>query len=241
MASLATPPRPVVFRVAYGEDQKLEPGETLTFGMVVIGQAAAQLAYLLAALREVGQRGLGRTRGRLEMTEVRSVQPYTGEQTLLLQGAELGVNLSPIVLGLANFPPLAHGSVCLHLRSPLHLKVDGQMAQHLHFPVLVRALQRRVSNLEQMYGGGRSVGSDFSQLPLMARDIETVAQHTHQVSQLRKGSRPDQKASMDGLIGTVEYRGDLSPFTALLRYGEQLGVGKWAHFGAGLYTLDSAL
>ncbi|WP_161883809.1 CRISPR system precrRNA processing endoribonuclease RAMP protein Cas6 [Deinococcus alpinitundrae] len=237
VASLATPPRPVVFRVAYGEKQRLEPGDVLTFGMVVVGHAVTQLAYLLAALREVGQRGLGRTGGQLEMTEVRSVQPYSGAEALLLQGAALGVNLAPIVLGRADLPPVSATSLQLQLRSPLHLKVDGQMAQHLHFPVLVRALQRRVSNLEQLYGGAQSVGADFAQLPLLARDIETVAQHTSQVSQLRKGSRPEQKSSMDGLMGTVEYQGDLSPFTALLRYGEQLGVGKWAHFGAGLYTL----
>ncbi|WP_420594258.1 CRISPR system precrRNA processing endoribonuclease RAMP protein Cas6 [Deinococcus sp.] len=237
VASLSTPPRPVVFRVAYGAPQELEPGEVLTFGMVVIGHAAAQLAYLLAALREVGVRGLGRTRGRLELTEIRSVQPYTGEQTVLLRGAELGVNLFPLVLGLADLPPVSGSSLSLALNSPLHLKVDGQMAQHLHFPVLVRALQRRISNLEQLYGGGQSAGADFSRLPLLAREIETVAQETHPVSQLRKGSRPQQKTIMDGLVGSVEYRGELPPFSSLLRYGEQLGVGKWAHFGAGRYTL----
>ncbi|WP_415787430.1 CRISPR system precrRNA processing endoribonuclease RAMP protein Cas6 [Deinococcus saxicola] len=240
VASLATPPRPVVFRVAYGEDQRLAPGEVMTFGMAVIGQAVTQLPYLLAALREVGARGLGRTRGRLEMTEVCSVQPYNENQTALLQGAELGVNLSPILLGQADLPPVSDGHIRLNLRSPLHLKVDGQMTQHLHFPVLVRALQRRVSNLEQLYGGGQSAGADFSHLPLLARNVETVAQHTHTVSQRRKGSQPEQKTNMEGLIGTVEYRGELSPFSALLRYGEQLGVGKWAHFGAGLYELEEA-
>lgn len=196
VASLATPPRPMVFRVAYGQEQRLEPGEVLTFGLTVIGQAVTQLPYLLAALREVGARGLGRTRGRLEMTEVRSVQPYTGEGTVLLQGAELGIHLSPIVLGQADLPPAPGEHVRLHLRSPLHLKVGGQMARQLHFPVLVRALQRRIGNLEQLYGSGHSAGADFSQLPLLARDIETVAQQTQQVSQLRKGSRPEQKTNM---------------------------------------------
>lgn len=241
VASLATPPRPVVFRVAYGENQRLEPGEILTFGLVVIGHASSQLPYLLAALREVGMRGLGRTRGRLEMTAVRSVQPYTGEQTVLLQGTELGVNLFPIVLGQADLPAVAGTRIRLNLRSPLHIKVGGQMAQQLHFPVLIRALQRRVSNLEQLYGSGHSAGADFSGLPLLAREVKTVMQDTRLVSQLRKGSRPEQKANMEGLVGTVEYWGDFSPFATLLRYGEQLGVGKWAHFGAGLYALETTL
>lgn len=65
--------------------------------------------------------------------------------------------------------------------------------------MLVRALQRRISNLEQLYGGGQSVGADFLQLPRLAREIETVAQHTQPVSQVRKGSRPEQKTTMEGL------------------------------------------
>lgn len=128
VASLATPPRPVVFRAAYGQEQRLAPGEVLTFGLAVIGQAVTQLPYLLAALREVGARGLGRTRGRLEMTGVRSVQPYNGQGIQLLRDEELGVNLSPIVLRQADLPPVSGERVHLHLRSPLHLKVGGQMA-----------------------------------------------------------------------------------------------------------------
>ncbi|MGK0618837.1 CRISPR system precrRNA processing endoribonuclease RAMP protein Cas6 [Meiothermus cerbereus] len=42
---------------------------------------------------------------------------------------------------------------------------------------------------------------------------------------------------MNGLIGHVTYRGDLRTFSTLLRFGELVGVGKWAHFGAGRYRI----
>ena len=45
---------------------------------------------------------------------------------------------------------------------------------------------------------------------------------------------------MEGLVGTVEDRGDFTPVAALLHCDEQLDVGKWAHFGAGLYDLEFA-
>ncbi|GBF08255.1 hypothetical protein DAERI_290002 [Deinococcus aerius] len=240
VASLGTPPRPIIFRVAYGEERHLGAGEALTFGLVVVGQAVTQLPYLLAALREVGREGLGHTRGRLELEEVRSVQPYTGEEVTLLRGADLDVNLSPLLLRAGELPPVPGEGLRLHLRSPLHLRAGGQMARDLHFPVLLRALQRRVGNLEQLYGGAASLGADFTRLPLLARGVETVRQDVRLVSQLRKGSRPGQKTNMEGLVGTVEYRGDFRPFAPLLRLGEQLGMGKWAHFGAGLYDLEAA-
>lgn len=238
VSSLGTPPRPILFRVAYGEERNLEPGETLTFGLVVVGHAVSQLPYLLAALREVGQDGLGRTRGRLELEEVRSAQPYTGEEVTLLRGTEPAVHLSPILLKAADLPPVTGQGLRLHLHSPLHVKVGGRMTEHLHFPVLVRALQRRMSNLEQVHGDAASLGADFTRLPLLAREVETVGQEVRPVSQRRKGSRPHQTTTMEGWVGTVEYRGELSPFAPLLRYGEQLGVGKWAHFGAGLYDVE---
>lgn len=240
VASLGTPPRPILFRVAYGTERSLTPGEALTFGLVVVGRAATQLPYLLAALREMGQDGLGRTRGRLELEEVRSVQPYTGETVTLLRGEELEVHLSPIILRPGALPPVAGDRLRLQLRSPLHLKVGGQMAQALHFPVLLRALQRRMSNLEQVHGGAASLGADFTRLPLQARRVETVRQELRLVSQARKGTRPGEKTVMEGWVGSVEYHGDFAPFAPLLRLGEQLGVGKWAHFGAGLYDLEGA-
>lgn len=239
-ASLGTPPRPVIFRVAYTEERRLAPGDLLSFGMVVVGHAAAQLPYLLAALRDVGREGLGRRRGRLDMEEVQSVHPYTGVRVTLLHGDDLGVRLQPVVLGAADLPGLRGGRVRLHLRSPLHLRVDGRMAQALHFPVLIRALQRRMSNLEQVHGGQHSLGADFSALPRLAREIDTVQQETWPVTQKRKGHSPHHTTSMEGLVGTVEYAGDLTPFAPLLRYGEQLGAGKWAHFGAGLYDLEAS-
>ncbi|WP_272976129.1 CRISPR system precrRNA processing endoribonuclease RAMP protein Cas6 [Deinococcus geothermalis] len=239
VASLGTPPRPIIFRVAYGEERSLAPGELLSFGLVVVGRAVAQLPYLLAALREVGREGLGLRRGRLELEEVRSVQPYTGEEVTLLRGGELGVNLAPLLLGASDGPPVSGHRLRLQLHSPLHIKAGGGLARELHFPVLLRALQRRMSNLEQLYGGALSRGADFTQLPLLARRIETVRQDLHLVSQLRKGSRPHQQTTMEGLVGTVDYRGDFTPFASLLRLGEQLGVGKWAHFGAGLYDLEA--
>lgn len=240
VASLGTPPRPIIFRVAYTQERLLAAGEMLTFGLVVVGKALHQLPYLLAALREVGRDGLGMTRGRLDLEEVHGANPYTGERITLLRGEDLDIRLSPIILNAADLPSVEGQHLRLHLRSPLHLKVEGQLVSQPHFPILVRALQRRISNLEQVHAAQASLGANFSALPLLARQVETVGFDLQPVSQLRKGHRPHLKSEITGLIGTLEYRGDFQSFSSLLRYGEQLGVGKWAHFGAGLYDVENA-
>lgn len=237
-SSLATPPRPVIFRVAYGAEQVIKAGESLTFGLVVVGVALPQLPYMLAALREVGEQGIGRTGGRLELDEVVSVQPYTGQEVTLLRGGDLSVHLTPLLMRPADLPAISAARIRLHLRSPLHIKHGGVIAEDIQFTVLVRALQRRISNLEQVHGGRRSLGADFGALPELARNIQTTYQYLRPASQLRKGRRPGEKTSIEGVMGTLEYVGDFTPFASLLRLGEQLGVGKWAHFGAGLYDIE---
>lgn len=236
--SLATPPRPIIFRVAYSEEKWLRPDDTLSFGFVVVDKALGQLPYLLAALREVGQQGLGRTRGHLELKEVVSVQPYSGEEKTLLQGDDLSVNVHPLVIRPEDLPPVCAQKLRLHLRSPLHLKQSGKMVTDIQFPLLIRALQRRMSNLEQVHGGGATLGADFGLLPTQAEHIQTTYQYLRPTVQLRKGTRKGEKTAMEGLLGTLEYVGDFAPFAQLLRLGEQLGVGKWAHFGAGLYDIE---
>lgn len=237
-SSLATPPRPVIFRVAYGAEQVIKAGESLTFGLVVVGVALPQLPYMLAALREVGEQGIGRTGGRLELDEVVSVQPYTGQEVTLLRGGDLSVHLTPLLMRPADLPAISAARIRVQLRSPLHVKHGGVMAEDIQFPVLIRALQRRIGNLEQVHGGCQSLGADFGTLPTLAQNVQTTYQYLRPASQLRKGRRPGEKTSIEGVMGTLEYVGGFAPFAPLLRLGEQLGVGKWAHFGAGLYDIE---
>lgn len=236
--SMATPPRPVIFRTAHLHERQIQTGETFSFGLVVVGKALGQLPYLLAALREVGQGGIGRTRGRMQLEQVCSVQPYSQAKQTLLQGDKLGVQLEPLVLNAADLPDIAVPRLRLHFYSLVNLQHGGRMLERPDFAQLVRALQRRISNLEQVHGGGLSAGADYRQLPQMAESVRLVDYDLQPISQLRKGHKGKLKTNMQGLTGWLEYQGELAAFGPLLRFGEQLGVGKWAHFGAGGYRIE---
>jgi CRISPR/Cas system endoribonuclease Cas6 (RAMP superfamily) len=132
--------------------------------------------------------------------------------------------------------PNISDAITLEFTSFVHLTNGGSMAEEVHFPVLIRALQRRISNLEQLYGAGSSFGADYTTLVQLARDVRTTTHELRPAHQLRKGVR-GAKVNMHGLIGRIRFEGKLEPFRDLLRYGELLGVGKWAHFGAGQYRI----
>ena len=239
VASLEHPPRPIVFGFGTGGERTLERDEQFTFSLTIAGSAVQHAPYIIAALRAMGEDGIGRTRGRFQIATVASSNPMTGQRQTLATHGDPVIRLEAIQgLSAVHFPSLP-SAITLHFTSFVHLTTGGSMAQLIHFPVLIRALQRRISNLEQLYGAGRSFGADYSALVQLAREVRTTAFDMRPAQQLRQG-KTRHPVTMHGLIGTISFEGDLEPFTALLRYGELLGVGKWAHFGAGQYSISPA-
>jgi hypothetical protein len=238
VSSLQKPPRPLAFAVAFGREQQLQAGERLSFGLTVIGAAILNhLPYIIAAIRMMGERGLGVLRGRFWLESVESQQPYTGQSVMLTEGDSAVVRHDPLLVNNQDLPAIPAQQLKLRLLSFANITVGGEMAEHLHLTVLVRALGRRLSNLEQLYGAGKSAGADYGVLPALAREVETVAHDMRAVWQYRQG-KSGKPVRMAGLLGTVVYQGDLQPFGQLLRYGELVGVGDWAHFGAGRYVVE---
>jgi hypothetical protein len=237
VASLENPPRPLVFHTEFQSQRTIQTGTPFEFGLRIFGKAKQHLPYIIAAIGEMGRSGIGNNRGRFELLQVQSIQPYTLESRVIVTADNPVVQLEPIVLSSTDFPRIPKNQMTLKLETFMHLKTAGQVVETLQFQILIRALQRRLSNLEQIYGAGSSVGENFSELPQLARGVEILEQDTEFVSQRRTG-HGRQAVVMNGLIGSVTYTGDLEPFAQALRYGELIGVGKWAHFGAGRYKIE---
>lgn len=236
--SLEKPPSPIVFLTLLLEhEQHLRQGDKFGFGLRVFGRGISHLPYIIAAIERMGAAGIGKTGGRFELQSVTSVQPFT-EQTRTLRTLENPVlSLEPLVVNAADLPPIGN-EITLHLETFMHLRSAGRVASQLHPQILIRSLQRRLSNLEQIYGAGSSAGGNFSELPHLAKDIQVLEQRTEFASQRRSG-KGKQPVVMNGLVGELRLAGNLEPFADLLRYGELVGVGKWAHFGAGQYRIHT--
>lgn len=237
--SAQTPPRPVVFRTPVTAERTLQPGDGLSFDLTVTGAALTYLDDIVAALRALGAHGLGRSRAPVRLDHVFSVHPYTGQKVLLADDTWVTPPSAPIILTGPDLPPVTGRTLQVNLKAMTHLKVRGEMATVISFRTLIQALQRRISTLEQVHGGARSLGANFTALPDLAEEIQLMRHDVYAAQQRRKGSEPGQRVNVHGLMGTLTFSGDFTPFSTLLRYGEQLGVGTWAHFGAGLYTLSS--
>jgi len=76
-------PLPFVIEPPLDTKTVYEPGESLDFGLVLVGRAINYLPYFIVVFQELGKAGLGQGRGKYALREVAAVQPLGGfEETI---------------------------------------------------------------------------------------------------------------------------------------------------------------
>ncbi|MCE7987669.1 MAG: CRISPR system precrRNA processing endoribonuclease RAMP protein Cas6 [Caldilinea sp. CFX5] len=235
-----TVPQPYVFAAAH-EQTTIAPGEAWPFTLTLIGHAIRYLPYLIAALRVLATQGLGEQRVHCTLASVDWLTPDGLEQVLYkAQGSHrLRTQPAPLSVQVWAGMGVATEQLTLHLQTPTRLKyADAFIAQAPPFHVLVRTLLRRVSALSYFHGG-RRWETDYRGWIARAETVTTTAAAVQWQDWSRYSTRTQRRMPLGGLVGTVTYQGDLTPFLPLLRLGELIHVGKNAVFGNGRFVIGS--
>ncbi|GAB4368327.1 MAG: hypothetical protein OHK0021_11530 [Bryobacter sp.] len=101
-----------------------------------------------------------------------------------------------------------------------------------HFAALLARVRDRVSTLRSLYQGG-PLAVDFVDLGEKARTIETSFQDLSRIVGQRRSGTNQQIHPLSGWVGTVRFRGDLSPFIPLFQIAEYTGIGRHTVWGQG--------
>lgn len=243
-------PHPFVIEPPRDTTTIYEPGALLTFGLVLIGKGIDYLPYFIYAFEELGRLGLGRDRARCSLTEVCGESASPGEETwqaiyrgdrkvltngfLIRTGRDLfNTHVYDHVYGLPH-------EVTLHLLTPMRLRFDEALANHLDFHVLIRNLLRRLSALSYFHCG-RQLDLDFKGLIAQAQEVKAEKAELRWVDWTRYSNRQKRKIQMGGLIGQAAYSGPLAEFLPLLRLGEFVHIGKGTVFGLGKYEMTDSV
>jgi hypothetical protein len=123
--------------------------------------------------------------------------------------------------------------------TPTELKTGGELIDTPEFPVLLRRLRDRVSNLRLLYQGG-PLEVDFTALGKAAEEVRISRSSLRRVEVERFSSRTRQSHSLGGFVGEVEYEGGVSRFLPYLRAGEWTGVGRQTVWGKGSFVIAIA-
>ncbi len=218
-------PHPFTITPPYPTTQKT----TITLGLTLVGRAIQYFPHFILTLEAAGTKGLDKQRVPFK---IRSIRDHQDQQLLYQEG-----KLKPPTL-ISSFPSENKEQLKLSFKTPVCLRFEGKIvrAKQFAFHILIRNLLRRVSALSYFHAG-KELSLDFRGLIEKAQHVRTVERNLKLVEIMRYSARTKQKMPLRGLVGEVSFEGELEPFTALLKIGELVHVGKNTSFGFGYYAV----
>lgn len=219
-----------------------EPGDTLTFNLILIGRAVEYLPYFIYTFEELGRIGIGKGRGRYELQDVRceGQEIYNSIDRQLRSELEFGVMSIEEALKTKNSILNSHNfsTITLSFLTPARIVVNGDLVVDLEFHHLIRNLLRRISNLSYFHCG-KKLDIDFKRLIEKAEKVAAVYRDLRWHDWERYSARQDTKMKFGGFIGVIGFSGALEPFIPFLTLGEVIHIGKGTSFGLGRYRLTT--
>lgn len=235
----ASAPHPFVLNLDTDPMGDQSPGSALAFGVTLIGRAVDFLPYFVHAFRCMGEVGIGRGRGTFEIVAVKTLDDLGEPVETIYESGEL--RMPKAVLGLeealSGTERLSAKTATLRLITPLRLLQGGERCREPHFPVLVRNLLRRLENLV-CFHCEHDGPFPYGDLLERTESVRVSRNEARWYDWERYSKRQDRRMKLGGLVGSVTYEGDLTPFLPLLRFGEWVNVGKGTTFGLGRYGIE---
>ncbi len=209
-------------------------GETLSLDVTLLGHGNRHLPYVIHALQQAGQRGLGADRSALELLDVAQAD---GDDWHLIYVPGGALTPRPAITPIT---PSVPERLVVHLLSPLRLTQEKRLVSQgrLRFHLLFSNLLRRISLLTAFHTD-TPLDTDFAGLSQSAHAVELTGARLRWHDWVRYSSRQDALIQMGGLVGEIELAGaGLEPFWPYLWLGQWTHAGKGAVMGLGRYRID---
>lgn len=237
---LVSCPHPYVLEPPSFGQQNFESGNVFIFNLLLFGKKAnSLLPYIIFAVTEMGKSGIGQGlksgNGSFELISA----SHSGDK--VYSNGELAVDTKRIEdITLEKTGSLAQTAIdmiTVHFKTPLRVKHQGHLLTEIDFRNLVKAALRRYSSLEECYGKGYP-NIDYRGMLERAALIDTDIANTSWRDHKRYSNRQQSMMTFGGITGTASYHGDIKEFLPLLRFCENVHIGKQTSFGFGKIGLD---
>lgn len=236
MPAASRVPHPFVLDPPHGGP--VEAGEKMDVVFTLAGtRTASRLPYFILAMERAGRRGFGPGRGEAALRQVRALLPGGGERAIYDGETRRPAGPAAVAPLRDWLPAIPRGATraTLTLLTPLRLFRDGMPARNFDFPLLLKALLRRLGLLAALHGGGRpEVDRDGLLRRGAAVRLEAAGLRWHDWE--RWSSRQQARMKLGGFLGEAALEGDLDTFASWLAAGEVLRAGKGSSFGLGRYS-----
>lgn len=221
--------KPYVIHVPTRNKTIWEPGDLLTFELTIFGRPTLATEYYLNGILMMGEYGWGARR--LKFSPIQIVNAIN--KSLIWSGGECWLNnFQPYLLDIEG---RESSEILLRFNSPTRVVEKQKLQERLTFDQIIRSIMNRVSLLSHAY---ENVLIEWDEeLIEKAKEIQTVEENWQFVQFERYSMTRKGKLELPSIEGNVRFRGDITPFTSLLEWGEIVQIGKNTTHGFGNYSL----
>lgn len=230
-------PNPYVIEPPQWGARLYEPGERLSFSMVLIGRAREQLPIIIYSLKRGLMRDIGH--GRAELSSVTLINPESPDHGRIVfskYSSELEEHDNAVSLSLPRLG--SERSLLLRFTTPLRLQNNGRALADITPQVFFNALIRRANLLMSLHAG-ITLTDDFPYMAGLAQTVELSPRWRWKDWQ-RFSSRQHQAMKLGGLVGECLLTNIPDEFLPFLFMGQWVHLGKNATFGLGKYEIQNS-
>ncbi len=254
-------PRPYTIEPPLTGSPQYQPGNNLTFGLTLFGEALNLFPYVVMALRQAGPYGLGKKlpqstangqyrRGRFDLYQVQAINLLSGETQSVLEPADTLVNQPALPVTAAQINTEAQHIldglppdqlITLHFKTPTRLIHQKQLHKTPDFSVLFHRLLDRLDALNRAYAPGDQPSLPKSDLLALADTVILVDNRTRWREVWSFSSRQGKRIPISGLMGQAVYQTTKETWGVLLPYvlwGSIIHAGKNAVKGEGYFQIE---
>ncbi|MCX7974346.1 MAG: CRISPR system precrRNA processing endoribonuclease RAMP protein Cas6 [Candidatus Aminicenantes bacterium] len=235
MNKYETIPHPFIIEPPLTKEEIWEKGSIISFNVILIGQATRYLTHFIMAFEYLGEKGLGKGRGKYELVEIR-----TGDDIIFTDSNRTISLKSDEFIEIPEKFEIDKGTereVSLTYLTPTRIKYQRNFVTRIEFFMLITNLLRRLNLLHYYHVEARPPEWNHRLLIEEARKVLIRNDTSRWVDWERYSHRQRTRMKLGGVVGNVIYEGRISPFEMVLKAGELFHVGKGTSFGLGMYKV----
>lgn len=209
-------------------------GEHFELRLTLFGQGTEYALAITQAIVQLGKEGL-RPGGHYELLEAAVIEPQN--ETTYLSGKQ-GFLAIPRIHTLSeyhlpDFQPIT--SCRVHFTTPLHIKEGNDLLRAApSYAQLLRRTFSRIDQLAHAAGEMTPIAKNFrAELYQQAEQVETKLSKIAPHSLRRRSARSGQQMQFGGIIGSVDYAGEIKTTLPWLKLASITQLGGKTAFGFG--------
>lgn len=232
-------PHPFIISPPDEKKRGYKPGDTISFGLTLIGKAIDYLPYFIYAFDELGKIGIGKGKAKYTLQSVLcdGKMIFDSESKTIKPFKPTAIDIGIPTIRKWNKESLFNTKLTLNFLTPTRILFDGHLTLDLEFHIFIRNLMRRLSLLSYFHCNTEPSEWDFRGTIEKAKLVRVIKKNLRWHDWQRYSGRQETRLKMGGFLGDITFEGNIEPFLPLISAGEILHVGKGTAFGLGKYSI----